>query len=102
MGGIGLAPQRAGIGFAVGGENVKVARRLAVRQSGFPDEFFVLGKFHQSTDLGVGVDGGKDEVAIGQNLETAEGVQIGFGEVFRSQLPGDFSSAGDFYQTIAA
>ena len=102
MGGIGLAQKRAGAGFAVGGENVKLARRLAVRLAGGPDEFFVAGKFHQAADLGVGCGGGKDEVAIGQNLETAEGVQIGFGEVFRSQLPGDFSSAGDFYQTIAA
>ena len=99
--GIGLAPQRAGIGFAVGGENVKVARRLAVRQSGFPDEFFVLGKFHQSTDLGVGVDGGKDEVAIGQNLETAEGVQIGFVKSLGVSCQAS-KRAGDFYQTIAA
>lgn len=62
---MGLAQRWGGNRLTVGGEDVKVARRLAVRLAGYPDEFFVAGKFHQSTDSGVGFEGCKDEIAIG-------------------------------------
>ena len=71
---MGLAQGWGGNRLTVGGEDVKVARRLPVGLAGVPDEFFVAGKFHQAADLGIGIGGGKDEVAIGQNPKIAEAV----------------------------